>query len=55
MGFKLNPVFHIVHDASFRDDGFTGVEFDFDQLHVVAENGVVNLMTFSDHLYFLSC
>ena len=37
-----NAFIHEHHAAGFGDDGFLGIELDFDKLHVVAVNGVIN-------------
>ena len=43
-GFHLDAVVHVHHAAGFRDGGFIRVELDFDELHVVAENLVVDFV-----------
>ena len=43
-GFHLDAIVHVHHPARFGDRGFHGVEFDFDELHVVAENLVINFV-----------
>ena len=43
-GFHLDAVVHVHHAASFGDGGFVGVEFDFDELHRVAVNLVINFV-----------
>ena len=43
-GFHLDAVVHVHHAAGFGDGGFHGVEFDFDELHVVAVNLVINFV-----------
>ncbi len=35
---------HVVHRPGLGDDGLAGIEFDFDELHVVAEDLVVDLV-----------
>ncbi len=40
----LDAVFHVHHAAGFGDGRLVRIELDFDKLHVVAENLVVNLM-----------
>ena len=42
----LDAVFHVHHAAGFGDGGFVGIQLDLDELHVVAENLVVNLVHF---------
>jgi hypothetical protein len=37
-------LFHVVHGAGFGDDGFAGIGFHFDDLHVVAENLIIDFM-----------
>ncbi len=43
-GFHLDFIVHVHHAAGFGDDGFVGVELDFDELHVVAKNLVVDFV-----------
>ena len=43
-GFHLDAVFHVHHAAGLGDGRFVRIELDFDELHVVAENLVVDLM-----------
>ena len=40
----LDAVVHVHHAAGFGDGRFVRVELDFDELHVVAVNLVINLM-----------
>ena len=40
----LDAVVHVHHAARFGDGGFVRIELDFDVLHVVAENFVVDFM-----------
>jgi hypothetical protein len=40
----LDPIVHVHHAAGFSNGGLVRIELDFDKLHVVAENFVVNLM-----------
>ena len=42
--FHLDAVLHVHHAAGFGDRGFLGIEFDFDELHVVAVNLVINFV-----------
>ncbi len=44
-GFVADALFHIVHGAGFGDDGFAGIEFHFDDLHIVADNFIVDFVT----------
>jgi hypothetical protein len=39
-----DAVIHEHHAAGFGDDGFAGIEFDFDELHVVAVDLVVDFV-----------
>ncbi len=43
-GLHLDAVVHVHHAARFRDGGFIGVEFQFDELHRVAEHLVINFV-----------
>ena len=45
-GLHLDAVFHVHHAAGFGDGCFIRVQLDFDELHVVAENLVLNLVHF---------
>ena len=45
-GLEVDALFHVVHGTGFGDDGFAGIEFHFDDLHVVAENLIVDFMAF---------
>ena len=40
----LDAVVHVHHAARFGDGGFVRIQLDFDELHVVAENLVVDLV-----------
>ena len=42
--FHLDAVVHVHHAAGFGDGRFVRVELDFDELHVVAVNLVINLV-----------
>ena len=44
-GFEGDVLFHPVHGAGFGDDGFARVQFDFDDLHIVAKDFVVYFLT----------
>ena len=43
-GLHLDAVVHVHHAAGLGDGGFVRIEFDFDELHVVAEDLVVDLV-----------
>ena len=43
-GFHLDAVVHVHHAAGFGHRGLVRVELDFDELHVVAENLVVDFV-----------
>jgi hypothetical protein len=43
-GLHLDGVIHVHHAARFGDGGFVRVEFQFDELHRVAEHLVINLV-----------
>ncbi len=43
-GFHLDAVVHIHHAAGLGDGGFVRIEFDLDELHIVAEDLVFNLV-----------
>ena len=38
----MNPIVHVVHDAGFRKHVLIRIEFDFDNLHVIGQNLIVN-------------
>ena len=48
-GFEGDAVVHVVHAAGFGDDGFAGVEFDFDELHFVAVDLVIDIVGAHGH------
>ena len=43
-GLHLDAVVHVHHAAGLGDRGLVGIELDFDELHVVAEDLVVDLV-----------
>jgi hypothetical protein len=58
-GFHFDAVVHVHHAAGFGDGGFHGVQFDFDELHVIAEDFKVDFVhcghVISDATIGLSC
>ncbi len=46
MCLEGDAVFHVVHGTRFGDHRFTGVQFHLDDLHVVAENFIVDFVGF---------
>ena len=43
-GLEPDAVLHVIHCAGLGDDDLGGVQFHLDDLHVVAENLVINLV-----------
>src|SRR5437764_6089987 len=43
-GLHLDAILHVHHAARFGDGCFHRVELDFDELHVIAENFVINFV-----------
>ena len=43
-GLKGDARFHVIHCARFGDDGFVWIELNCDNLHVVAENFVIDFV-----------
>ena len=44
LGLELDTLVHVVHGARLGDDRLAGIKFDFDDLHLLADEGVINLM-----------
>ena len=44
LGFVVDSVFHVVHCPRFGHDGLVGVQLDFDDLHVVAKDLIIDFM-----------
>ncbi|MEY5016660.1 MAG: hypothetical protein RIS92_3018 [Verrucomicrobiota bacterium] len=43
-GFERDIVLHEAHSSGLRDDGFAGVEFHFDKLHVIPMDFVIDIV-----------
>src|SRR6185503_12989206 len=46
-GVHVDAVLHVHHPAGFRDGGFGRVQFNFDELHLVAEDLIVDIVHLS--------
>ncbi len=43
-GLHFDPVFHVHHPAGFGHRRFSGIQFDLDELHIAANNLIINLV-----------
>jgi hypothetical protein len=49
LGFECYSIVHIIHCSGFGDYRLAWIQLDFDNLHIITKNLVINFMTLHSH------